>query len=151
MNVIVYNGPNFCDHKKVYAGYMLREHPDSNEIYDPVTVEMKFDLTQSSKMCIPLIFDLETEEVIYTDLAVNTFSFSNIESKFGNIQKTLMSVVDMRNKVSLYKLFSLHAFARGNIVYYNCNKGNVQTVFSLDREDGAISPFDINKINSGFI
>ena len=41
MNVIVYDGATFAEHSTCFAGWMTRNKPNSNEIYDPRTVQQK--------------------------------------------------------------------------------------------------------------
>ena len=41
---------------------------DKEAIFDPATVEYRFDLTGSSLCKVPLIYDCEEEKFIFTDL-----------------------------------------------------------------------------------
>lgn len=148
MNVLVYSGPKFSEHEKVYAGWMTREAPDSNEAYDPKTVEMKLDLTQDATNCVPVVFDLETREAIYVDLATPrnaNWGGNNVESNFASIQDVLRAVTNLGNKPTLHDLFTMHALARGEVV---ANKADADAVFSIDE---GVTPYDVNKINAEFM
>jgi len=72
MNVLVYSGPTFAEHKKCYAGWMTREKPKSKEIYDPKHVVQKIDLTSESRNCIPVVFDLVERKAIWADLTTGS-------------------------------------------------------------------------------
>jgi len=152
MNVLVFSGPTFKEHEACYAGWMTRAKPNSNEIYDPKTVEQKVDLASNSKNSIPVVFDLVERKAIWCDLNTNSrISFrgarvgNNIHSNKASIQQTLESIVKASNKVSLHKLFELHATARGEIVN---TREEADTIFSLDE---GTTPYDVNVISSEYI
>lgn len=148
MNVYVYSGPLFANHELVYAGWMMRDKPNSNEIFDPKTVVNKFDLTTPSKISIPVVFDLFTGEIIYTDLAMSPsghFGGNNTHSNRAGVEQVLNAVVNI-NKTTLWDLFRLHVEARGELV---STLEEAETVFDL--EGYGITPRDINVINSEFI
>ena len=149
MNVLVYSGPTFKEHDAVYAGWMTRDHANSNEIYDPKFVEQKIDLTGENKNCIPVLFDLKNRKAIWADVATGRsghFGGNNVESNRATIEETIQAVVDTSRKVSLYNLFSLHAAVRGEVVD---NIEDADTVFSATKGD--VTPFDITTINSEYV
>lgn len=156
MNVFVYTGPNFNEHEKCYAGWMTREKPNSNEIYDPKTVENKIDLTSASRNAIPVVFDLETREAVWCDLATkgqpeSAFrsgwgrSCNNIESNRADITQVLKAITNLDSKPTLYDLFMTHAIARGEVVD---NVEEADVVFGFE---GDVTPKDINIINSDYL
>lgn len=148
MNVYVYSGPTFAEHQKVYAGWMTRSNPNSNEIYDPKTVEQKIDLTAESKVCIPVVFDLVERKAIWTDLnkrANYGYGGNNLHSNKAGVEQTLEAIVEKDNKVTLFELFSMHATARGELVD---NKEDADVIFSTYE---GITPYDISVINSEYI
>lgn len=148
MNVFVYSGPSFAEHKKVYAGWMTRSKPKSNEIYDPKTVEQKVDLTSNARNNIPVVFDLVERKAIWADLNTSTrymHGGNNLHSNRASIQETLEAVVSLDSKVTLYELFMLHAQARGKLVL---NKDDADTVFSINE---GVTPYDISTINSEYL
>lgn len=149
MNVLVYSGPTFKEHKAVYAGWMTRDHANSNEIYDPKTVEQKIDLQGENRNCIPVLFDLKERKAIWADVATSrggSFGGNNVESNRATISETMEAIADTSRKVSLYELFSLHAAVRGTVVD---NAEDADTVFSATKGD--VTPFDISVINSEFV
>lgn len=147
MNVLVFNGPSFAEHEVCYAGWMTREKPNSNEIYDPKTVEQKVDLSSTSTRSVPVLFDLVERKAIWVDLANirSNLHANNVENNKASIEDAVEAIVSCNNKVSLYELFDLHTSARGKQV---ANKEEADTIFSLNQ---GITPFDINVINSDYI
>lgn len=148
MNVLVFNGPTFEQHETCYAGWMTRSKPNSNEVYDPKTVEQKIDVRTASRNVIPVVFDLLEHKAIWVDVAMKGHRFyggNNIESNYASIEEKLEAVITMSHKLSLYDLFSLHTKARGARVKH-CDEAD--TVFSLDE---GVTPFHINDINADYI
>jgi hypothetical protein len=152
MNVLVYAGPTFEEHETCFAGWMTRKHPSSNEIFDAKTVEQKVDLKSKAKNAIPVVFDLVTRKAIWTDLATarnvrwgGHRVGNNVEANRASIEQTLQAIVSSASKLSLHKLFTLHAQARGEIVE---NKENAETIFSLYE---GTTPYDINVISSEYL
>ncbi len=146
MNVYVYAGPNFSDHKTVYAGWMTREHVQSNEIFDPKTVEQRVSVTTQSRNAIPVVFDLQTREAIWMDIATKShyhWGGNNVHSNRATTQDMLLASVNAVNtKMSLYDLLGVHAVSRGQLVD---TPEDADTVFDLR------TAFDITRINSEFI
>jgi len=148
MDVRVYNGPNFVQHEQCYAGWMTREFPQSNEIFDPKTVQSKVDVISDSQACTPVVFDLLEREAVWTDLSSSdrrTYYGNNVRSNQASIENVLESIVTSANKVSLYELFELHAQARGTIVE---TQEEAEKVYSLYE---GTTPFNIMEINSEYI
>lgn len=157
MNVLVYNGPNFSDHEVCYAGWMTRQHVQSNEIYSPETVEQKIDVRSNSKRCIPVIFDLQERKAIWVDIVGSSstrYGGNNVESNRASIEEVVECFSDIRNKVNLMNLFCMY-FDDSNRVE---TPEEADVVFITDRtwtasREGVrvVTPYDINTINSEFI
>lgn len=147
MNVLVYYGPTFAEHETVYAGWMTRSAPDSNEVYDPKTVNYKMDLTMNTRKCIPVIFDLKERKAIWTDLGEsdNFTRPNNVENNAVSIKNVVEALTTKSNKISLYELFYMHAMAAGEIVE---DREDADIVFAWD---GDVKPSDISVIGSDYI
>ncbi len=148
MNVLVYNGPNFSEHKTCYAGWMTRSKPNSNEVYEPKTVQQKIDVTSACRNVIPVVFDLRDKKVIWVDVATSEYQnwgVNNVESNAASIEEKLEAAVTIDHKVSLYELFELHALSRGHLVE---SRDEADTVFSVDQ---GITPYSINEINAQYV
>lgn len=112
MNVISYTRQPFNKIPRVFAGWMNRTKPKSGEIFEPKTVENRFDLCNSGTNCIPLIIDLKENKVIWCDLAYKSnMHFNNVELNYNSIV-TICRGIENINKMSLYSLFKLHQKAR---------------------------------------
>jgi hypothetical protein len=148
MNVLVYDGPTFAEHDKCYAGWMTRSKPNSNEIYDPRTVEAKINLTSNTTNSIPVVFDLKNRTAIWTDLTYNFNSsyYNNVESNRATIEQTMQSIITLDNKSTLADLFLLHALARGTVCE---TREEADIVFAM--EDADVTPFNVDIINSEYL
>ncbi len=148
MNVLVFNGPSFAEHKVCYAGWMTRSRPNSNEVFDPKTVRQKVDLNGQTRNMIPVLFDLQERKAIWTDLSTGSeprWGSNNVESNQASIEEKLEAAIRTDHRVSLYDLFSMHVNARGSQVW---KKDEAEQLFSL--EEG-ITPYHIAEINADYI
>ena len=145
MSVNSFTNQPFCDLPECFAGLMVRQYPDSGEVYDPRTVENKIDITANTKVCIPMIIDLDERQIIWTDLALtNSPSVNNVHGNLPAItilNKAMTSLV----KTSLYDLFELHVTARGHRVL---DREHAKTIFATDN---GITPFETEKIIAEFL
>jgi stress response protein SCP2 len=148
MNVLVYRGSDFADHETCFVGWMMRAKPNSNEIYDPKTVQQKLDLTQTCRNVIPVVFDLQQRKAIWTDLPASQHGYSytnNVENNYASIEQKLKAIVNSQHKLSLYELLELHAQARGEQVE---TRDEADMIFAFD---GTVTPFDVNTINAEYV
>jgi hypothetical protein len=135
----------YCDLPECFAGWMPRTHVDSGEVFEPRTVENRIDLASDTRICLPLIIDLEKNEVVWTDIALKKSPFWN------NVQQNLRGVSLMTKaltgltKTNLYELFALHIEARGEI----CGSpDSAETIFSVEK---GVTPFDLETIAAEYI
>lgn len=139
--VYSYTGQKYSDMPHAMFGWMSREDVKSGEIYEPKTVEQKMDLTSQSTVCIPVIFDCVSREIIWCDmnLSINGCYINrggnNIESNLSGVAATCYSVVNM-SKPNLYDLIDLHIRARGLKVD---NKEDADIIFDIET---GVTPFD---------
>jgi hypothetical protein len=149
MNVLVFSGPSFGRHETCFAGWMTREHPNSNEVFDAKTVEHKVDLTSSARNAVPVVFDLVERKAIWCDLTTGRDPVwgipNNVETNQASIEAVLEAIVTSASKLSLYDLFRLHGEARGELV---ATKDEAEQVFSLSE---GVTPFDQNVIASEYL
>lgn len=141
MNVINYTNHKFNELPECFAGCMMRSDPASGEIYEPRSVKDKFDLTSDSRYCVPLIFDLEKNEVIWCDVSLNSKALyiTTVE----NNQEGIMAIgkaFTQTTRPNLYDLLTLHVKARGKSV----TKQKAELVFNSEiasRVDEVISQY----------
>lgn len=148
--VYSYSDQNYNELPNCMFGWMERENVKSGEIYEPKTVKQRMDLTSQSKVCIPVIFDCVTREVIWCDMNVslegcrNNYGGNNLESNLSGVTLTCYSMVNLI-KPNLYDLIDLHIKARGLKVD---NKDEADIVFDVN--DG-IKPWDTEIFMSEYI
>lgn len=148
MNVLVFSGPAFADHETCFAGWMTRERPESNEVFDPATVGLKVDLRSKSRNAIPVVFDLVERQAIWTDLVTSgrsDWELNNVESNRTRIRHVLEAIVTSASKLSLADLLRLHAEARGELV---ATREEADFTCGLA---GDLTPYDINRISADFL
>ncbi|GAB2832564.1 TerD family protein [Ferruginibacter profundus] len=146
MSVNSFTNQPYCDLPYCFAGFMVRQFSNSGEIYEPLTVENKFDLTANSRVAIPLIIDLYERKVIWVDLSLkgNPSTVNNVHNNLSSttiINKSMTTLV----KPNLYDLLELHIKARGEKTF-NIKEAN--TIFATDN---GITPTDIDIIVSEFL
>ena len=132
MTLNVYRGENFVELPECFAGWMLRESPQSGEIFEPKTVQNRFDITADMRIAVPLIIDVVERQVIWCDLSLkhNNFSANHVEGNKRGINATLQSMTSL-NKPNMYDLLRIHASARGVIVD---SPEEADVVFSVEND-----------------
>lgn len=146
INVYSYTGEKFST-MECFAGFMERSNPDGRQ-FDATTVKQKFDITSESTACIPMLFDLETREVIWLDLVTRQNSiYSNYHNNRNITIDAIRSGIDLVNiKTTLFELFDMHAKARGDLVHYKAVDGvEYDTIFNIEKL------FDIDEIMSKYL
>jgi stress response protein SCP2 len=146
MCVNAYTHQAFCDLPECFAGFMMRQAPNSGEIFEARTVENKFDLTGRTRFALPMIIDLAERQVVWTDLALTNQpgTHNNVYNNLSSITlvaKAMTSLV----KPDLYTLFRLHAEARGQLV---AQVDQADTIFGIDN---GITPTDTDRIVGEFL
>lgn len=159
MDVRVFSGPTFAEHEICFAGWMTRNKPNSNEIFEPKTVQQKVDVRAASRNVVPVLFDLVERKAIWADITGSSQGFgdsryrrmfhrggNNVENNKATIRDMVEAFVSLDNKITLGDLFELHAKARGTLVE---NKEEADFVYSTS--EGDVTPFDITAINADYL
>lgn len=116
MTVYNYSGQYLCDVPEAWAGIMVRnEIGNEGEIFDPKTVEMRYDLSIRSINSLPLIVDLKEREIIWVDSSVapnmgRVYNLHSNEEKFSTTMKSLT----LGDRMTVAKLLELTG-ARVNV------------------------------------
>lgn len=139
--VYAYTSTPFCNLPHATFGWMEREDGETGEIFEPKTIQQKFDLASNSCVAIPVIFDCVTREFIWCDMNLSIegsacqWGGMNVESNIHGVTATCYAMVNIK-KANLYDLIQLHIRARGEEVF---SKEEADLVFDL--EEG-ITPYD---------
>lgn len=146
MNVNMFAGPdNLSEVPECFAGWMLREQPQSGEVFEPKTVVDKIDITSPSRAVIPMIIDIQERRVIWVDSEISETARwgSNVLNQAQKIVLVGKAFTQI-TKPNLFDLFSLHAVARGRITQ---KESIADTVFSTKQG----IQFDLAKIASEYL
>ena len=148
MSVNSYSRQSFTEIPECFAGVMMREEPQSGEVFEPKTVDNRLDLTADNKICIPMIIDLEERKVIWTDLGLksNLNHCNNVHGNMSSLQLMSKAMTSL-NKPNLYDLLKLHVEARKDTEFVDGIE-DADTIFSIDK---GITPFDVDIIVSEYI
>jgi hypothetical protein len=145
MSLNSFTSQPYCDLPECFAGWMVRTHADSGEIFEPKTVENRIDLSSDTRICIPLIIDLQENKVIWTDIALKKSPlWNNVHQNLRGVSLMTKALTTL-SKTNLHELFALHIEARGEI---RMSSEAADTVFSVDK---GITPFDLEIIASEFM
>lgn len=140
----------YCDLPECFAGWMSRQQAASGEIFEPRTVVDKLDVSSDTRVCIPAIFDLKENRVIWTDIGLTSqpswshIPGNNVASNLRGMSLILRAMLGLR-KTTLHRLFSLHIQSRGTIAP---TKESADTVFA---PDSGITPTDLDRIAAEFL
>lgn len=144
MSVNSFTHQPYKDLPECFAGWMMRQHPKSGEIYDPRTVVDRVDLSADTQVAVPVIFDLHKREAIWADLSLpHGLYINNVLTKKKGLETIAQSLVTLV-RPNLYDLFRLHADGRGQLVN---SPDEADVVFSVDNG----TQFESEKILSEFM
>lgn len=145
MVITSYSGQPYCDLPECFAGWMGRKSAQSGEIYDPRTVQNKFDVSSNSRLVIPAVFDVVQRQAIWTDVTLPSRVVwnNNVGTNLEGIQLALRAMTEI-SKPNLYDLLKLHTEARGHLVEH---PENATHVFSVANE----TPYQLETIASDYM
>jgi len=132
------------DLPECFAGWMARSKPNSGEVFEARTVVDRFDLSGDTRIALPVIFDIEKRQALWTDLALsrNPSWVNNVDGNLAGINYALAAMVEL-SRPNLYDLLALHAEARGRLVR---DPAEADVEFSVDK-----TPFELEVITSEFM
>jgi hypothetical protein len=117
MLVTSYTGQLFSTLPECFAGWMIRRHANSGEIYDPRTVVDKLDVTTASRMVLPLLIDVAGRQMVWCDMSIRSKvrQPNNVFNNRSALAYTLEAMLGAP-KPMLFDLMAMHAEARGRLV-----------------------------------
>lgn len=124
-----------------HAGWMIRDKIDSKySSFDLKTVQNKFDLTGTSGFAMPILVDLERNEIIITDLYLPGLQTHNrVEACVTDISKASAAMVSLGEMLpNFYDLAELHQQCRGGQRTQNLEEADLSfglsgTTYAVDR------------------
>ena len=149
MSINSFTMQSYCDLPECFAGWMSRMDANSGEIFEARSVRDKVDIASNTRVCLPAVFDLVEQRVIWMDLALKCPPFcgprwNNVANNLSGVSLMLRAILGLR-KPTLHLLFRLHIEARGTVA---ATREDADTVFSLD--DG-LTPFDLDRISAEYL
>ncbi len=103
---------------RCHAGWMIREEVDASlKTFDIKTVANKINLNGTGAYAVPLVVDLEHNEIILSDLYMGGSSMHNdVEGNYGNVALACRALREFTStRPSLLQLAELHLQARGGV------------------------------------
>lgn len=144
-SVISYRGEHF-DTFPCYAGFMERDALQSGAKYEPASVALKFDVNAPNTSCMPLIFDLEENKLVFADIASASAQYGWVRGQSDKLANAARMVLDLTNrKLTAYDVLTISAKARGRLVY---TPDDADLTFSIN---GAETSFDIEKVMDDYL
>lgn len=105
-----YNGRSFETVTDCVAGYMEREHAESNKVFVPSTIANCTRLYNEASTTIVSMIDLETQEFIHLDIDASGIPVAS--ANFDALMEAVRPYMEAP-KFSLYDLVMMHVEARG--------------------------------------
>ncbi|MFN8613833.1 MAG: hypothetical protein U0931_40240 [Vulcanimicrobiota bacterium] len=99
-----------------HAGWMIRDKVEADyDSFDLKTVQNKFDLTGTAGFALPMLVDLEKQEIIITDLYMpGLHLFNRVEGTIRDISLACAAMVSQGEMLpNYYDLAELHQQCRG--------------------------------------
>jgi hypothetical protein len=146
MQVYRYAGDRF-NQMTCHCGWMERQQASSkHKTFDPKTVRSKVDLNGSGAYCIPLMVDLERQQIIYTDLYVSGEpAFNRVEEAGQNAALICEQVARFnQTKPTFWELAIAHLQARSGTQVDS--KAEAKVTFGI--EDCTYDVYDTAKVLS---
>lgn len=124
-----YYGVPFEQLERAFAGVMLRKDLAAGEVFDPRTVELKFDLQGGNGVFLPLVVDVRDNRLHWLDVyAKGEFIFNNVATSNRDIRKLGPNLLDYFAagvRPSMRELALLHGAARAERVILRGNRTEV--------------------------
>ncbi|UPK46556.1 cytoplasmic protein [Paenibacillus pabuli] len=119
-----------------YAGWMMRQAPQSDEMFEPSTVQERINLT-AARICIPAIIDVQERRILWCDLGLKRYpkTYHLVENKKADLALIARAMTELK-RPDLYTLFMLHTIARGTLVE---TLGKANLVFTAELESNRVA------------
>lgn len=126
--VFAYNNVAFDAMTDAFAGFMSNRTREG-EIFDPRTVEQRFDLQGNAKIAIPAILDLEADELLWADVnlpaALRFHSVAGYRATLAHLGNDLQTAFRAGARPTLFELAAIHAAARASRVVVRRTDGSL--------------------------
>lgn len=133
--VLRYAGESFDELAEACVGWMLRDRASSgHKVFDVATVANAFELTGCRRLAVPMLVDLETNQVVYVDVYLDGAPGARLERDGRDITTMARAAADrIKLKASVAMLAHLHATERGAVIVND--RAEATVTFGLSDED----------------
>lgn len=148
MNIHSFNEETFNIIPECFAGVMvLDEIKDTEQAFDPAKSLIRSDISTEATACVPMVFDLETREVIWVDTVVPKYSSepNNVDFCKDSINNIVRGIISA-SYPTLGQLIGINMVARDGIKVDTKKEADI--IFSLDE---GITPYDLEILNSEWV
>ncbi len=119
--VLSFNNVPFTDMAEAFAGFMLRaDRPDVGPVFDPRSVEQRFDLTGPGKVTVPFVVDIAERTMRWLDVSARVSGDDHSLFRHSNAMVVLVSALEegfrAGSRVTLGELGRWHAAGRADEV-----------------------------------
>ncbi len=118
--IFSFNNVAFDDMAEAFAGLMIRDDPSAGEVFDPRTVEQRFDLAGRAKASLPLMIDLEAGVMRWLDVVQGVTGTHHAvhlhQDKMALVARAMDGLFGSGARISLGELARWHAAARAATV-----------------------------------
>ena len=145
---VVKENQKYNDRPKFWYQYTEEERKEidfNGEVFEPSTVKYRFDLAGTETVNIPIIYDIENHQFIWSDFPMcqkgNGFC---LERGFNNI--TPFKFLTQMEKPNLYDMFVSNINARGGSLVKDRNQAELVCAV-----DGDVTPFMMDVITKEWL
>lgn len=123
MQIHKYSGLPFSGLERGFAGIMLRDaaNSDRSAVFDPRTVEHKFQLAGETGSFAPLVLDVQESRIFWLDASnQGGFAYNNVansQTALQRISADVMNYFSLGVRPTMFQLTALHAAARSRQVW----------------------------------
>ncbi|NEA30082.1 MXAN_6230/SCO0854 family RING domain-containing protein [Streptomyces sp. SID13031] len=133
--VFSYNDVAFEHLERGFAGVMRKP----SGLFDPASVEERFDLTGPAKILLPFGIDLRTKELRWYDVNLSAAGYGHNIARYGGHIALMAAATEevhgAGDRVSLWELSCWHAAARTNEVVVRCADDSIVGYLRGETED----------------
>jgi hypothetical protein len=128
--VFSYNNVPFDAMTDAFAGFMSGRDA-RGEIFDPRTVEQRFDLQGNAKIAVPAILDLRAHELLWADVnlppTLRFHSVAGYRATLAHIGQDLQAYFGAGARPTQWDVAAIHAAARARRVVVRRRDGTLDT------------------------
>lgn len=108
-----YSGGPFDTLEYCQVGWMIRQSPQSGEVFEPKTVEHQLSVNAKTMYYIPFVWDIQAREVIWADMSVPFLFSGGTADSTSELSRYVLQHLLHHQAPTLHELISLHVEARG--------------------------------------